>query len=125
MFYCECIVSPYCLVCFCFVLISFWPTYGEFLSSEAFLFVTNFAAPSLLKSEIVPCVLNLVGHMMSSHAETSAGVFLSPTFIWKGTLFQEEFGLLRTLSSAGCVVDTNFQLLFDIKSKVVSWQHIQ
>ncbi|CAK8990693.1 Uncharacterized protein SCF082_LOCUS2343 [Durusdinium trenchii] len=88
------------------------------LRTTAFLFVTNFAAPSLLKSEIVPCVLNLVGHMMSSHAETSAGVFLSPTFIWKGTLFQEEFGLLRTLSSAGCVVDTNFQLLFDIKSKV-------
>ena len=92
------------------------------LCYKALCFVANFSAPSLLKSELVPCVLNLVGHCVSSQPETSCCCFLSPCFSYKGNLFTEEYGLLRTLSGSGCCVDASFQLLFDIKSKTESWQ---
>ena len=100
----------------------FWGSLMMILCYKALCFVANFSAPSLLKSELVPCVLNLVGHCVSSQPETSCCCFLSPCFSYKGNLFTEEYGLLRTLSGSGCCVDASFQLLFDIKSKTESWQ---
>ena len=87
--------------------------------TKAYLFLCNFAAPSMVRSELVPCILTLMGRVISSNPSTSCGAFLSPTFAYKNqSLFQEEFGYLRALSNSGCSVDVAFQLLFDAKSKV-------
>ena len=96
-----------------------WFFEGFHLMIEAYLFVVNFAAPSLLKSELVPCILNLVGRMVSANAGTSGALLIAPVYASKSqSLFQEEYALLRTLSNTGCAVDTAFQLLFDPKTKV-------
>ena len=92
---------------------------GFSLVIEAHLCIVNFAAPSLLKSEFIPCILNLVGRMVSANAATSAAAFILPIFANNDqNLFQEEYGLLRTLSNVGCAVEIGFQLMFDAKTKV-------
>lgn len=87
-------------------------------SFKALLFIANFAAPSIVKSSVQTCVLKLMGHMVTVAGEKGCGVFMCPAFSYKsGGLFQEEFALLRSLSSAGCNVDNMFQVMFDAKSK--------
>ena len=91
---------------------------------EAFLFVANFAAPSLMKSDVTACTLKMIGSMISStSASSSCGILLCPIFTYKvgQPLFQDDFGLCKEISSTSCQVDTLFQLVFDVKSKTEAW----
>lgn len=86
--------------------------------SKATLIICNHSAPSLVKSTIAACVWKMLVHMVTSNPESTMGIFMSPTFAYsKGSLFAEEYAILRTLSNAGCYVDGVFQINFEGKSK--------
>ena len=91
-----------------------------FLVSEALLFMGNYVAPSMVKSSVSTCVLKMMGHMICANAENACGILLTPAFSHgsTGNLYSEEYALLRTISVAGCNVDTPFQVAFDPRSKV-------
>ena len=74
----------------------------------------------MIKSDIAACALKLMGSCVAapSTAAMTAGLFLAPVFSYKpGNLYGEEFASLKVLSNAGCMVDSAFQLTFDVKSK--------
>ena len=87
---------------------------------EAVLFVCNYAAPSLIKSDVTTAIFSMVGHLLGSeYGPHSCGLLLCPQYSYqKHQLFLEEHALLTLLSNHSCVVDTMFQLNFDIRSKV-------
>lgn len=86
--------------------------------SKATLIICNHSSPSLVKTTIAACVWKLLGHMVTTNAESTMGIFLSPTFAYtKGSLFSEEYAILKTLANSGCYVDGVFQVNFEGKSK--------
>ena len=92
------------------------------LRYEVFLFVANFSSPSLLPSAVTTCALKCMGQTIAQNPESSIGVLISPVFGYKnGTLFNEEFALLKSFANSGCNVDNTFQLLFDPRSKTESY----
>ena len=67
------------------------------------------------------CASKILGHSMVANASDTLGIALSPVFNYKvGTLYMDEFGVLKTLHSDGCAVDSTFSLIFDMKSKSVA-----
>lgn len=91
------------------------------MPDEAVLFVCNYAAPALIKSDVTTGIFSMVGHMLGSElGKHCCGLLLSPAYSYqKHHLFLEEHALLKILSSNSCVVDASFQLTFDVKSKTV------
>ena len=89
---------------------------------KAFLFVANFAAPSLMKSDQTTCALSMMAHMMTSERSTdSCGLLLCSIFSHKSTqLFHDDYAICKQISGTNCQVDTFFQLNFDVKSKTDS-----
>lgn len=82
----------------------------------------NFAAPSLVKSNVSACILKMVGHAVGVSPDTTCAILVSPAFSYtKGSLYSEEFALLKTLANSGCNVDMMFQVCFDPKSKTAFW----
>ena len=60
----------------------------------------------------------MLSQLMDSSPEGTAAIFLSPTFTYKsGTLFAEEYNLLKGFNDQGVHVDLQCQLVYDPKSK--------
>lgn len=88
------------------------------MAARLAFFFANFTAPPLIKTDISNCALKMMGASITANPEHNAGLLLCPVFAYKqGNLFGEEFALLKVLSNSGCMVDSGFQLIFDIKSK--------
>ena len=83
------------------------------------LFLCNYTAPSLIKSDITFATFSMIGHMLGSEfGPQSCGLLLCPVYSYqRHHLFLEEHALLKTLSNASCSVGHVFQLNFEAKSK--------
>jgi hypothetical protein len=68
------------------------------------------------------CATKIIGHAAVANPSDTLGILISPVFNYKaGTLYMDEFGVLKTLHSDGCTVDNCFSLIFDVKTKAVAW----
>ena len=90
----------------------------DIVVGQVTLIVLNYTAPALIREDVQSVSKKLVGQMMDSAPEMTAGLFLGPTFSYKvGTLFNDEFLLLKGFNDCGIHVDLQAQLIFDPKSK--------
>ena len=91
---------------------------------EAIIFVANFASPSLIKADVSNCTLKMMGEMISALGAVACGILLTPVFSYKpGTLYMDEYTLLKQLNNTSCQVDASIQLHFDVKSKTAPCLH--
>ena len=78
----------------------------------------NYAAPSLVRSDVMVCISKIIGHHFVGEPKDSTGILLTPIFNYKpGTLYMDEHSVLKTLHGGGVTVDHAVQLCFDPKTK--------
>ena len=79
--------------------------------------VVNFASPSLVRDDVQSVCKKMIAQLMDT-SENTVGIMICPVFSYKsGTLFSDEYAMLKGLADNGVHVDLQCQLVFDPKSK--------
>jgi len=84
---------------------------------EVTVVVLNLASPSLVRDDVQSVCKKMIAQLMDT-PENTVGLMVCPVFSYKtGTLFSDEYALLKGMADMGVHVDLQCQLVFDPKSK--------